>query len=326
MTQASAISTVYDTVRDDFTAVDACIFQQLQSGVPLIEKIGRYIIESGGKRLRPLLVLLAARACDYAGERHVELATVIEFLHTATLLHDDVVDSSDLRRGRSTVNARWGNVPSILVGDFLYSRAFQCMVNIGDMQVMEVLADATNVIARGEVMQLANVRNASVSEAEYMDVIRCKTAMLFEVSSHTAAILASADQKTRQALQAYGNHLGMAFQLIDDLLDYNGDSAEMGKNIGTDLAEGKPTLPLIKAMCESPAEDATLIRKAVQKNNPDHLEDILAIVKASGALEYTGQKARAETDKAINMLARLPDSPYRDAMETLALLAVSRTR
>ncbi len=325
MTQNPAVSTIYDTVKDDFTAVNACILQQLQSDVPLVEKIGHYIIEAGGKRLRPLLVLLAARACGYTGERHVELATIIEFLHTATLLHDDVVDSSDLRRGRSTANAKWGNAPSILVGDFLYSRAFQCMVNIGNMPVMNVLADATNVIAEGEVMQLMNVRDASISEEKYMDVIRCKTAMLFEASSHTAAILSGADETREKALQAYGNHLGMAFQLIDDLLDYNGDSAEMGKNVGDDLAEGKPTLPLIYAMREGSAEDAALIRKAIQKGGLDQLEEILAIVRASGALEYTEQKARAEADRAINMLASLPSSPHRDAMEALARLAVSRT-
>lgn len=325
MTQNPAVSTIYDTVKDDFTAVNACILQQLQSDVPLVERIGHYIIEAGGKRLRPLLVLLAGRACGYTGERHVELATIIEFLHTATLLHDDVVDSSDLRRGRSTANAKWGNAPSILVGDFLYSRAFQCMVNIGNMPVMNVLADATNVIAEGEVMQLMNVRDASISEEKYMDVIRCKTAMLFEASSHTAAILSGADETREKALQAYGNHLGMAFQLIDDLLDYNGDSAEMGKNVGDDLTEGKPTLPLIYAMREDSPEDAALIRKAIQKGGLEQLDSILAIVRSSGALEYTEQKAHEQADKAISALACLPDSEHRNAMEELARFAVARS-
>ncbi|OQX36376.1 MAG: octaprenyl diphosphate synthase [Oceanospirillales bacterium LUC14_002_19_P2] len=325
MTQNPAVSTIYDTVKDDFTAVNACILQQLQSDVPLVERIGHYIIEAGGKRLRPLLVLLAGRACGYTGERHVELATIIEFLHTATLLHDDVVDSSDLRRGRSTANAKWGNAPSILVGDFLYSRAFQCMVNIGNMPVMNVLADATNVIAEGEVMQLMNVRDASISEEKYMDVIRCKTAMLFEASSHTAAILSGADETREKALQAYGNHLGMAFQLIDDLLDYNGDSAEMGKNVGDDLTEGKPTLPLIYAMREGSPEDAALIRKAIQKGGLEQLDSILAIVRSSGALEYTEQKAHEQADKAISALACLPDSEHRNAMEELARFAVARS-
>lgn len=320
-----AVSTIYDTVKDDFTAVNACIHQRLQSDVPLVEKIGHHIIDAGGKRLRPLLVLLAARACNYTGKRHIELATIIEFLHTATLLHDDVVDSSDLRRGCSTANANWGNSSSILVGDFLYSRAFQCMVNIGDMEVMKILSDATNIIAEGEVMQLINARDASLSEAKYMDVIRCKTAVLFEASSHTAAILSGADTTEKNALQNYGNHLGMAFQLIDDLLDYNGDSAKMGKNVGDDLAEGKPTLPLIYAIREGSTEDASLIRKAIQKNGLDQLDEILKIVSTSGAIEYIEQKARIEADKAINTLAYLPASEHRNALEQLALLTIERT-
>lgn len=325
MISSSIVSTIYDTVKDDFTAVNACIFQQLQSDVPLINKIGNYILEAGGKRLRPLLVLLAARACGYTGTRHVELATIIEFLHTATLLHDDVVDSSDLRRGQSTANIKWDNSPSILVGDFLYSRAFQCMVSIGNMQVMQVLSNATNVIAEGEVMQLMHVRDASLSEAKYMDVIRCKTAMLFEASSHTAALLSGTNKTQENALQDYGNHLGMAFQLIDDLLDYNGDSVEMGKNVGDDLAEGKPTLPLIYAMRECSTEDALLIRHAIQKNGIHPLDEILKIVRSSGALEYTEQKARASADKAINTLVYLPASEHRDTLEQLARLAVERT-
>ncbi|MCK5894441.1 MAG: polyprenyl synthetase family protein [Endozoicomonadaceae bacterium] len=316
---------MYDTVKDDFIAVNTCICQKLLSNVPLVEKIGHHIIDAGGKRLRALLVLLAARACNYTGERHIELATAIEFLHTATLLHDDVVDSSDLRRGRSTAHVNWGNSPSILVGDFLYSRAFQCIVNIGNMQVMKILSDTCNTIAEGEVMQLINARDASLSEAKYMDVIRCKTAVLFEASSHTAAIISGADKTQTTALQDYGNHLGMAFQLIDDLLDYNGDSAKMGKNVGDDLAEGKPTLPLIYAMREASTEDASLIRKAIQKSSLDQLDEILKIVSTSGAIEYTEQKARTEADKAINALAYLPASEHRNALEQMALLVIART-
>ena len=230
-------------VHDDFRLVDQCIHEQLHSDVALVRKIGEYIIQSGGKRLRPLLVLLTARACGYQGEQHVPLATIIEFLHTATLLHDDVVDESSLRRGRDTANAIWGNAPSVLVGDFLYSRAFQMMVALEDFQMLGILANATGVIAEGEVMQLMNVHDADVTEDHYMEVIRCKTAMLFQASCETAAVLSGVDSQTQTALADYGNNLGIAFQLVDDLLDYDGDSEAMGKNLGDDLAEGKPTCP-----------------------------------------------------------------------------------
>ncbi|MEP1584919.1 MAG: polyprenyl synthetase family protein, partial [Marinobacter sp.] len=239
---------IYDTVADDFSRVNDLIIKRLSSDVPLVEKIAQYIIESGGKRLRPLLALLSSRALGYERDDHLKLAAVIEFLHTATLLHDDVVDTSDMRRGRSTANARWGNAPSVLVGDFLYARAFEMMVELQNLKIMDVLSHATAVIAEGEVLQLMNVKNADVSEDKYMEVIHNKTAMLFEAASHTGALLAGAEEDQEQAMSAYGKHLGLAFQLVDDVLDYRGDAEAMGKNVGDDLAEGKPTLPLIYAM------------------------------------------------------------------------------
>ncbi|MEP2613840.1 polyprenyl synthetase family protein, partial [Marinobacter alexandrii] len=239
---------IYDTVADDFSRVNELIIQRLSSDVPLVEKIAQYIIESGGKRLRPLLVLLSSQATGYAGNNHLKLAAVIEFLHTATLLHDDVVDTSDMRRGRSTANARWGNAPSVLVGDFLYARAFEMMVELESLPIMNVLSHATAVIAEGEVMQLMNVKNPDLTEEQYMKVIHNKTAMLFEAASHSGALLAGASQQQEKALQDYGKHLGLAFQLVDDVLDYRGDAETMGKNVGDDLAEGKATLPLIHAM------------------------------------------------------------------------------
>ncbi|UYM15262.1 octaprenyl diphosphate synthase [Endozoicomonas euniceicola] len=318
-------------VRDDFALVDQCIREQLHSDVALVSKIGQYIIQSGGKRLRPLLVLLTANACGYNarghnGKNHIPLAAVIEFLHTATLLHDDVVDQSDLRRGRDTANALWGNAPSILVGDFLYSRAFQMMVGLDNMRLLNVLANATNVIAEGEVMQLMNINDSSVTEAQYMEVIRCKTAMLFEASTHTAAILSGQNKKTEQALCDYGNHLGMAFQLVDDLLDYGGDAEAMGKNLGDDLAEGKPTLPLIFTLSEGKPEQKELVRQAIEEGNGlDNMETIITAVRDCGALGYTAQRAQEQAQKAITSLSVLPESPYRSAMEELANFAVART-
>ncbi|WP_278802969.1 polyprenyl synthetase family protein, partial [Marinobacter nauticus] len=239
---------IYDTVADDFSRVNDLIIKRLASDVPLVEKIAQYIIESGGKRLRPLLVLLASQAAGYQKDDHLKLAAVIEFLHTATLLHDDVVDTSDMRRGRSTANAKWGNAPSVLVGDFLYARAFEMMVELQSLPIMNVLSHATAVIAEGEVMQLMNVKNPDLSEDQYMVVIHNKTAMLFEAASHTGALLAGASAEQENALKDYGKHLGLAFQLVDDVLDYQGDAETMGKNVGDDLAEGKTTLPLIYAM------------------------------------------------------------------------------
>ncbi|PCM42747.1 octaprenyl diphosphate synthase [Marinobacter sp. ANT_B65] len=315
---------IYDTVADDFNRVNDLIIKQLSSDVPLVEKIAQYIIESGGKRLRPLLVLLACRAAGYSKDEHLKLAAVIEFLHTATLLHDDVVDTSDMRRGRSTANAKWGNAPSVLVGDFLYARAFEMMVELQSLPIMTVLSHATAVIAQGEVMQLTNVKNPDLTEDQYMQVIHNKTAMLFEAASHTGALLANADQTQEQALKDYGKHLGLAFQLVDDVLDYRGDAEAMGKNVGDDLAEGKTTLPLIHAMTHSKEEDRQLIRKAIRKGGLDDLPLILKLVESSGALEYTMERARAEATKASDTLKALAASPHKEALELLTQVAVAR--
>lgn len=315
----------YRVVADDFSAVDGIIRKQLVSRVPLVEKIGDYIISAGGKRLRPLLVLLAGKALGHHGEDLQLLAATIEFLHTSTLLHDDVVDKSDLRRGRSTANAQWGNAPSVLVGDFLYARSFEMMVTLGSMPVMRIISQATRVIAEGEVLQLSKVRDASTSEETYMEVIRGKTAMLFEASTHSAAALAGATPEQSEALRTFGDHLGIAFQLVDDLLDYRGDAASLGKNVGDDLAEGKPTLPLIYAMREGTAEQASLVRKAIQQGGIEDLESIRAAVETSGALDYTASLARDYAERAIACLASLPASEYRDALIDLSRFAVART-
>ena len=315
---------IYDTVADDFTRVNDLIIRRLSSDVPLVEKIAQYIIESGGKRLRPLLVLLSSKALGYDRDDHLKLAAVIEFLHTATLLHDDVVDTSDLRRGRSTANAKWGNAPSVLVGDFLYARAFEMMVELQSLPIMEVLSHATAVIAEGEVLQLMNVKNPDVSEAQYMEVIHNKTAMLFEAASHTGALLSNASDEQETALRDYGKHLGLAFQLVDDVLDYRGDADAMGKNVGDDLAEGKPTLPLIHAMANGNEAERTLIRQAIRKGGLDDLPEILRIVDQSGALEYTMTRAREEAEAARQRLASLAPSPHKEALELLTELAVAR--
>ena len=315
----------YSVVADDFAAVDGIIRQQLKSRVPLVEKIGDYIISAGGKRLRPLLVLLSGRAMGYQADDLQLLAATIEFLHTATLLHDDVVDMSGMRRGRATANAQWGNAPSVLVGDFLYSRSFEMMVELGSLPVMQILSRATRVIAEGEVLQLSKVRDASTTEETYMEVIRGKTAMLFEASTHSAAALAGANAAETEALQRFGDHLGIAFQLVDDLLDYQGDAATLGKNVGDDLAEGKPTLPLIYTMREGSAEQATLVRTAIQKGGIENLESIRAAVQASGALDYTAQLAREHAEQAIASLDSLPASAHRDALIELSRFAVART-
>ena len=315
----------YEPVAGDFAAVNQLILDQLHSRVPLVEKIGHYIISAGGKRLRPLVVLLSARACGADSSEQHSLAAIIEFLHTATLLHDDVVDTSDLRRGRSTANALWGNAPSVLVGDFLYSRAFEMMVALGNMQVMQILANATNVIAEGEVLQLSKVRDANTDEATYMEVIRSKTAMLFEAASHSAAVLAGAKTDQTEALREFGDALGIAFQLMDDLLDYSGDAAEMGKNVGDDLAEGKPTLPLIYTMRHGTEKQAALVRQAIQKGGTEDITPIREAVTASGALDYTARLAQQHADRAIALLDTLPATEYRDALEQLARFAVKRS-
>lgn len=320
----AALESVYDLVADDFSAVNSLIPNQLTSDVDLVEEIGQYIVESGGKRLRPLLVLLAARCCGFTDSDHVKLAAIIEFLHTATLLHDDVVDHSVLRRGRATANATWGNAPSVLVGDFLYSRAFQLMVELGQMKIMAILSDATNTIAEGEVMQLANVGNCQITEAEYMEVIRCKTALLFQASTHTAGVLASEDPAIQQSLKQFGEHFGLAYQLVDDWLDYAGESESMGKNVGDDLAEGKLTLPLINALARACDADVKLLGECISARSVDALPDVLRIVRATGALDYTKAVARTQSELAIDCLADLPDNAYREALETLALFATAR--
>lgn len=313
-------------IEPQFEAVNEYILNHLHSGVPLVEKIGHYIVESGGKRIRPLLVLLAANAGGYTGQHHISLAAVIEFIHTATLLHDDVVDNSDLRRGNSTANAKWGNAPSVLVGDFLYSRAFQIMVEVGSMPVMDVISNATNIIAEGEVLQLLNAKNPDTSEAAYMQVILGKTAMLFEAATESGAILAGVDSEQREALRLYGRHIGIAFQIIDDVMDYLSSAEEMGKNVGDDLAEGKATLPLIHAMRTGSDEQRQLIRQAIRKGGLDDLEPIMEIVHATGSIEYARTTAYTEADKAINALNALPDSSFKTTLIQLADLAVKRTR
>ena len=314
----------YAVVEDDFRAVNQLIIDRLSSHIPMVEEIANYLIKAGGKRLRPLLVLLSAKSCNYGDKLHLTLAAVIEFLHTAMLLHDDVVDDSDLRRGRSTVNAAWGNPPSVLVGDFLHSRAFEMMVEIGEMRVMEILSHATNVIAEGEVQQLSNLKNPDLSEQSYMEVIRRKTAMLFEAASHSGAVLAGADRDIELALRDYGAHLGLAFQLIDDVLDYDGETASLGKNVGDDLAEGKVTLPLIYAMDQGSQSQTDLIRQAIRQGGLDSLSEIITTVESTGALEYTTEKARQEREKAIQSLGNIAPSSYQQAMYNLVNFVVER--
>jgi octaprenyl-diphosphate synthase len=313
-------------VESDFEAVNGFIVEQLHSNVPLVENIGHYIVDAGGKRLRPLLVLLAARACNIRDDRHIAMAAVIEFIHTATLLHDDVVDMSTLRRGRPTVNAHWNNPSSVLVGDFIYSRAFQILVQIGDMRIMEIMADTTNRIAEGEVLQLISKSNVNANEATYMQVIQSKTAILFQAAAQCGAILAGADSALEASLKACGNHLGIAFQLVDDALDYDGDAEAMGKNVGDDLAEGKPTLPLIRVLQNGSAEEQQWIREALQaeKVEPSVLQNVIQIVRSSDALDYTRNMARAEADAARQCLQDLPASPYLDSLHQLVDVAVER--
>ncbi|MDR3392620.1 MAG: octaprenyl diphosphate synthase [Sulfuriferula sp.] len=309
----------------DMQRVDEVIRARLHSEVALVSQVSEYIIASGGKRLRPALVLLSAGALNYRGAHHHELAAVVEFIHTATLLHDDVVDESALRRGRETANALFGNAASVLVGDFLYSRAFQMMVGVGQMKVMEVLSDATNVIAEGEVLQLMNCNDADISEDDYLRVIRYKTAKLFEAAVRLGAILGGADAATETAMAHYGMHLGTAFQLIDDVLDYSGDHAEIGKNVGDDLAEGKPTLPLLYLLKNGTAEQAQMVRHAIENGGLEVFDPILAAIQAGGALDYTRAQAQREVALAIAALSVLPDTPYKQNMISLAEFAVNRS-
>jgi octaprenyl-diphosphate synthase len=306
-------------------AVDAVVRTRLHSEVVLVRQVAEYIISAGGKRMRPALVLLSAGACGYAGTRHHELAAVVEFIHTATLLHDDVVDESSLRRGRDTANAVFGNPASVLVGDFLYSRAFQIMVGVGSMRVMQVLADATNIIAEGEVLQLMNCRNADISVDAYLQVIRYKTAKLFEAAGQLGAILGNASPEVEMAMASYGTHIGTAFQLIDDVLDYSGKEAETGKHLGDDLAEGKPTLPLIHLIQNGSAEQAALVRDAIENARGDLFAEVLAAVRASGALDAAHRHGVTEAGLAKTALSPLPDSKFKETLLQLADFAVQRS-
>ena len=312
-------------VESDLHAVDAVIRARLDSEVLLIRQVAEYIVGGGGKRLRPLLLLLSAGAFGARGRHCHELAAVVEFIHTATLLHDDVVDESDLRRGRSTANSLFGNSAAVLVGDFVYSRAFQMMVGVNDMRVLQVLADATNVIAEGEVMQLMNCRNPDVKENEYLGVIRCKTAKLFEAATRLGAILGGAPRDQEDAVADYGMRLGTAFQLIDDVLDYSGEQAVIGKNLGDDLAEGKPTLPLIYAIRHGTAEQAQRVRHAIEHGGRDELAVVIETIRSTGALDYAREQARQESRVAGEALARLPHSRQREYLLELASFAVTRS-
>lgn len=309
----------------DMQAVNALIQRRLHSDVVLINQLSHYIISSGGKRLRPLLALLVARACGYQGDKHIQVAAIIEFIHTSTLLHDDVVDESDMRRGKETANNVWGNQAAVLVGDFLYSRSFEMMVDVGSMRVMEILAQTTNTIAEGEVLQLLNCHDPDTTEARYMEVIHSKTAKLFEAACQLGAVLAGLDANVEQAMAAYGMHLGTAFQLVDDVLDYTADAAEMGKNVGDDLAEGKPTLPLIVAIQRSDETTANLLRLAIEQGGLEQIDTITQAIQQTDAIAYTMDLAKRETQLAIDQLNCLPESDYRQALTTLAWFAINRS-
>ena len=312
-------------VAEDLRRVDQVIVAHLASDVALVNEVARYILAGGGKRLRPLSVLLAARACGYQGDHHIEAAAVIEFIHTATLLHDDVVDGSELRRGRETSNHVWGNSASVLVGDFLYSRAFQMMVGLSDLRIQDVMANATNMIAEGEVLQLMNAHDPDTTEQRYLDVIYRKTAKLFEAGAQIAAILAGASADLERSLTEFGCRVGMAFQLIDDALDYRADRDALGKNLGDDLAEGKPTLPLIHAMGNAGPDDKARLRRAVETGGIEDFEHVRGVIESSGGLQYTARLARREADLAIEVLAGIPDSAHKEALGALAEFAVTRS-
>lgn len=322
---AVPLASLNTLIAPDMKAVDAVIRARLHSEVVLVHQVAEYIISAGGKRMRPALVILAARALGYEGSHHHELAAVVEFIHTATLLHDDVVDESGLRRGRETANALFGNAASVLVGDFLYSRAFQMMVGVGSMRVMEVLAEATNVIAEGEVLQLMNCNNADIETEQYLQVIRYKTAKLFEAAARLGGILGGAPAELEESMARYGTHLGTAFQLIDDVLDYSGDESETGKHIGDDLAEGKPTLPLIHAMQNGTPEQSAAIRRAIEHGGREELPAVLAAIRNTGALDETRRRAEIEAQAAQTALSSLPPSIYRDSLLQFAAFAVARS-
>ncbi|QHM73680.1 octaprenyl diphosphate synthase [Mixta intestinalis] len=316
---------INELTAQDMAAVNETILSQLNSDVSLINQLGYYIISGGGKRIRPMIAILAARALGYEGSQHVTIAALIEFIHTATLLHDDVVDESDMRRGKATANAAFGNAASVLVGDFIYTRAFQMMTSLGSLRVLELMSEAVNVIAEGEVLQLMNCNDPDITEESYMHVIYSKTARLFEAAAQSSGILAGATAAEEQALQAYGRYIGTAFQLIDDLLDYSADGQTLGKNVGDDLSEGKPTLPLLHAMRHGNTQQAAMIREAIEQGNGRHLlEPVLETMRQCGSLEWTRNRAEEEADKAIAALQALPESPWRSALEALAHMAVQR--
>ncbi len=310
-------------------AVDRLIQRSLQSDVALVNQLSHYIINSGGKRLRPMLALLMARACGYTGDKHIDIAAIVEFIHTATLLHDDVVDESDMRRGKDTANNVWGNQAAVLVGDFLYSRSFEMMVDVNQMRVMQIMASTTNIIAEGEVLQLLNVNDSETTEARYLEVIYSKTAKLFEAACQLGGVLAERPETEEKMVAQYGVHLGTAFQLIDDILDYTADSDEMGKNVGDDLAEGKPTLPLIYALAKSKLNneinDTELLQKAITEGGLDHIDAVMEIIHKTDALTYTTNVAKNETQLAIDCLQPLEDNPFKNALIGLAKYSLSRT-
>ena len=320
-----SLSEIRGPVAADLRAVDDLILRRLQSDVALINQIGHYIVNSGGKRLRPLGVLLSARACGYMGDRHIDLAAVIEFIHTATLLHDDVVDGSDQRRHRNTANAVWGNAASVLVGDFLYSRSFEMMVDVGSMRVMDILSHATSRISEGEVLQLLNCNDADTTEARYMEVIERKTATLFQAGTRIGAVLAAAPPEIETAMADYGHHLGVAFQLVDDALDYRAKGEELGKNLGDDLAEGKPTLPVIRALAVGTPEQRALLREAIVNGGRERIAEVAAVIDSTGGIEYTISLARRHAASAKQAVALLPESAQRASLEMMVDFAVART-
>lgn len=319
-----SIEDIKHLVLPEFQAVDQLILKHLYSNIPLIEEISHHIIKSGGKRLRPLIVLLTAKAFNYQGEDHIALAAVVEFIHTATLLHDDVVDNSSLRRGQQTANTLWGNEASILVGDFLYSRTFQILTSLKNLAVMDVLAKTTNAIAEGEVQQLVKRNDPDTDEQHYLSVIRNKTAVLFQAACEVAAMICQRSPAEQAKLASYGLHLGMAFQLVDDALDYTGDKAQLGKNVGDDLAEGKPTLPLIHAMAHTTPEKSQIIKDAIQHGGLENLEIITSAIQETNSLTYTFSKAEAEKNLALAAITTLEDSPYRQALISLANFTLQR--
>ena len=318
------IDRIRELIATDMSRVNSLIEESLYSKVGLIDQLGHYIINSGGKRLRPAVVLLSSRVFSYAGDQNINLAAIIEFIHTATLLHDDVVDASLLRRGHATANQRWGNEASVLVGDFVYSRAFQMMVNIDSMRVMEILSETTNTIAEGEVQQLINRHDPETSQENYLKVIRNKTAKLFEAAARLGAVISNRSEKEEQAMAAYGRHLGTAFQLIDDVFDYNSSPDELGKNIGDDLAEGKPTLPLLYAMWHGNKNDAEIIHNAIENGGLEHIDQIKEAINSTGAISYTAKIANEEAGLAMDALKGLPTSEYLDALYALAKFSVER--